>query len=99
LGNSGFSVTVFLVADHGILWKTEHEFRILRYPGECKPRYSTNNPGKTLQEYVTKLEKANSEYFLLHYPYLGAPIRSNDSGVHGGLSLHESIVPYARFRG
>ena len=35
-------------------------------------------------------------YYLYHYPYLGSRIRANDSGVHGGLSYWESIVPFVR---
>ena len=63
-----------------------------------KPRYSLKLPEDRLVEYTVKMENSGIPYYLFRYPYLGAAIRSNDSGVHGGLSYQESIVPFAKFK-
>lgn len=96
---SGFSVTVYLTADHGVLWRTEHEFRSLAYSGERHPRYARVTAVQEPPAQSTRFNLGDAQYDLFHYPYLAKDIKSNDSGVHGGLSVQESIVPLVTIRG
>lgn len=104
LRENGFSVTVYLTADHGILWRTEHEFRPLLYSGDRHPRYAHVTTEREpiaaeLSAHATRFDLGDAQYDLFHYPYLARDIKSNDSGVHGGLSAQESIVPLVTIRG
>jgi len=90
--------TVYVTADHGILWKNEHVLHPNPQSAGHKPRYSLKLPEGRLAEYTVKMENSGIPYYLFCYPYLGAAIRSNDSGIHGGLSYQESIVPFAKFK-
>jgi hypothetical protein len=99
LQTGGLSVTVYLTADHGILWRTEHEFRSLVYWGERHPRYARVTTEQEPPAQATRFDLGDAQYDLFHYPYLAMDIKSNDSGVHGGLSVQESIVPLVTIRG
>jgi len=85
---------VYLVADHGILWKKQHKWQIIEGSQSTSPRYMSNNPHKP--ELTTRIAAQGQDFYLWHYPYLGRKIKANDSGVHGGLSYWESIVPFTR---
>ncbi len=85
---------VYLVADHGILWKKRHRFLQLEGSGPQHPRFASEPPLDT--SLASRFEMQHQTYYLYHYPYLGCQIRANDSGVHGGLSYWESIVPFVR---
>jgi hypothetical protein len=89
-------VCLYLIADHGILWKTEHNWQFLEMMGS-KPRYSTHRPDKDSDDRVVRFERSGQVYYSFIYPYLGSRIKADDSGVHGGLSYQESIVPFAKF--
>lgn len=84
---------LYLVADHGILWKKQHEFKLQPMPGSRSARYG-NIP--LTEGRSTPFSCQEQMYYLYHYPYIGRRIRSNDSGVHGGLSGWESLVPFVR---
>jgi len=83
---------LYLTADHGILWKAEHAFETLETDDHAHPRYSTNPPAD--EKLATRFEFDGRTFYVYHWPYVGAAIRRNDSGVHGGLSAQESIVPF-----
>ena len=85
---------VYLIADHGILWKNQHKLQLL--PGEQgrHPRYNTELPKN--HDLSTVINTRHQTFYLWQYPYLAHPIKSNDSGVHGGLSYWESLVPFVR---
>ncbi len=86
---------VYLTADHGILWKVQHpDLHLVEGLRSAHPRYQRG--GETSPDYSVKLSFAGQIYNLYRYPYLGAAIRANDSGVHGGLSYWESLVPFVR---
>ncbi len=98
LARKGSRAMIFLTADHGILWRTEHQFRMLPESGTRHPRYASAPPQSTYERSLMTLVAGDGwRYWLLHYPCLGTPIRANDSGTHGGLSYQESIVPFATF--
>jgi len=86
---------LYLTADHGILWKAEHTFEMLETNDRVHPRYGTHLPAGT--EHATRFTFGERTFYVYHWPYLGAAIRRNDSGVHGGLSVQESIVPFIRW--
>jgi hypothetical protein len=85
---------IYLVADHGILWKKQHKWQIIEGNNSKHPRYVANNPD--MSEFGTEFATKQQTFHLWHYPYLGKKIKANDSGVHGGLSYWESIVPFVR---
>jgi len=84
----------YLTADHGILWKAQHEFGGVEGVGQQHPRYAFQLPLDS--GCASKFKMQHQTYYLYHYPYLGSRIRADDSGVHGGLSYWESIVPFVR---
>lgn len=95
LSDSGLRGAVYLTADHGILWKQQHELCQIE---NCRSQHS-----RYTLEYSTRIRSLASQFdmklqtfHLYHYPHLGAKIRANDSGIHGGLSYWESIVPFVR---
>ncbi|MBI5668048.1 MAG: PglZ domain-containing protein [Chloroflexi bacterium] len=98
LESKHLSVNLYLTADHGVLWKNEHSFRTLRGIRDSKPRFTSSCPAEEFREYTVRFENSYVPYYLYTYPYLGVPIRTNDSGVHGGLSYQESIVPFGKFK-
>ncbi len=95
LADSGLRSAVYLTADHGILWKKQHPLRQLYNCRSQHPRYALECPYEE-PSFVSRFETGCQTFYLFHYPHLGAQIRRNDSGVHGGLSYWESIVPFAR---
>jgi len=86
---------LYLAADHGILWKAEHSFEMLETDDHAHPRYGTHAPAN--EEHATRFEFGQRTFYVYHWPYVGAAIRRNDSGVHGGLSAQESIVPFIQW--
>ncbi len=84
---------VYLTADHGMLWRRDHALQLARYPS-AHPRYVTE--ALPPEAPASVLEAGGRAFSLFHYPYLGLNLRANDSGVHGGLSYWESLVPLVR---
>jgi hypothetical protein len=95
LHQRGLRSVIYITSDHGILWKTHHDFLAIDI-GKSKARYSLNRPDIKFMDYVVRFEHENIPYYLFTYPYIGAKIRSNDSGLHGGLSYQESVVPFVK---
>lgn len=92
---TGLPGAVYLIADHGILWKAQHpELHKVETLRSNHPRYQSG--GGVSAEYGVEISVTGQLYTLYRYPYLGASIRANDSGVHGGLSYWESLVPFVR---
>ncbi len=85
---------IYLVADHGLLWKSQHQWHVIENSGSQHPRYATSLPSES--EVITESFTEQQRFYLWQYPYLGKEIRANDSGIHGGLSYWESIVPFIR---
>jgi hypothetical protein len=85
---------VYLIADHGILWKNQHQWQAVEHSGQSRPRYTTDNVSQP--EFTATFLTKRQTFSVWHYPYLGRQIKANDSGVHGGLSYWESIVPFVR---
>lgn len=89
------SAVMYIVADHGILWKNEHDWQVIG-ESSSKSRYTTTSPDRSIEFCTVRFDCSHHPYYLYTYPYLGRPIRKNDSGVHGGLSYQESFVPFIK---
>jgi hypothetical protein len=83
---------VYLVADHGVLWKDQHALERLSGENSNHVRYTWERPLNLSN--ATPFQTSNGPCYLYHYPYTGRQLRTNDSGTHGGLSYWESIVPF-----
>lgn len=86
-------VMACLTADHGILWHDVVEFEVLKDPiteQATHPRYLTSN---ILRDYTTTVRSDLGVFSLLRAPYVSRRLRSNEWGVHGGISAWESLVP------
>ena len=84
------SAWVHLVSDHGILWAHEHALQPYEFSHAEHPRhYEYAKSG----EHTLPVEFEGKEFAMLAYPYLRRRLRSNEWGVHGGLSFEESVVP------
>lgn len=98
LTRAGHRVCLYLTADHGILWKTEHSWETIPRIKDSHTRFTSTRPMDEVLERAVRVENS-VPYYLFRYPYLGKAILINDSGTHGGLSYQESITPFAIFRG
>jgi hypothetical protein len=86
-------VMACLTADHGILWRDVVDFEVIDAPTADQtthPRYLT---GSRLREYATTVRSDLGVYSLLRAPCVSRQLRSNEWGVHGGISAWESLVP------
>ncbi len=92
VAESGLKGAVYLVSDHGILWKQQHTFERIPSENSAHVRYSWEKPTDSSCTYT--VQTSNGPCYLYHYPYNGRQLRANDSGTHGGLSYWESIVPF-----
>jgi hypothetical protein len=85
---------VFLTADHGILWRDEHKLRLYGAgEGSVPPRYYEGLLGG---EVLWRVEFEGNDYAALAYPFIRRKLRSDEWGVHGGLSFEESFVPLVK---
>lgn len=94
LARQGVSGAVYLTSDHGMLWRREHPLQLSASYPSSHPRYVSG--ALPADAPAVSWEGDGGVYSLFHYPYLGLNLRANDSGVHGGLSYWESIVPLVR---
>jgi hypothetical protein len=98
LSKTRLSGLMYVTSDHGILWK--HRNSLKKIPFEksehtMSPRYYKGAfPNK---EGIRFTVKGNS-LISLKYPYLIRELRTNEWGVHGGISLQESITPFIALR-
>jgi hypothetical protein len=86
----GVHARLYLTSDHGILWAHEHKFEHYELTGSAHPRYYEH---AKQGEHLLTFASDGHEFTLLEYPYLRRELKSNEWGVHGGLSFQESIVP------
>lgn len=92
LHHKGRPAILFAVADHGILWKDSgHEFEYIKLSGA---RYAKgwSGPGRG-----RLFEVDDQPYWVLDYPQMGRRWKSNEQGIHGGISFEESIVPFIKW--
>lgn len=92
VAENGRRAAVYLVSDHGILWKYQHTFVRLPDENSVHARYTWQRPFDSTC--ATPMPTGSGACYSYHYPFIGRQIPANDSGTHGGLSYWESIVPF-----
>jgi hypothetical protein len=99
LSQKKLTARVYVTADHGILWRHEHNrhFEYIDDLDVATPRLSVRQTKEEWDQYSVRIEAEGVVYYPLKYPFLGSKIKANDNGVHGGISYQESIVPFAMF--
>jgi hypothetical protein len=92
LKHKGQPAFLFAVADHGILWKDSgHEFEFIKLSGARYARgWSGAGRGRLF-------EADGQPYWVLDHPQMGRRWKSNEQGIHGGISFEESIVPFIKW--
>lgn len=95
LSRRGRSVLLVMTADHGILWRDTIEGALqvvsdLSREDLRSPRYVR---GALVRDYGRRVNCSGQNFTLLGVPYLTRKLKSNEWGVHGGISAWESIVP------
>jgi hypothetical protein len=88
-------VLACLTADHGILWRDDIKGRIqvaqdLFRDDIRSPRYIK---GSLPRHYGKRCRSLGQNFTLLKAPWMTRAFRSNEWGVHGGISAWESLVP------
>lgn len=98
LENTKLKGLLYVSSDHGILWK--HRKKLKKIPFEfAKKSHSarfyngtlTNLEGMVFSDFGKNVVSLKSNYLLRE-------LRTNEWGVHGGVSLEESIVPFATIK-
>ena len=87
---------IYVVSDHGILWKPKRlEKKVIVIPEIQATRKRFMN-GHKIRNNVIHVSCFGEDYSLLKYPYIYNDFRSNEWGTHGGISYYESIVPFLK---
>lgn len=95
----GLRSTLFLTADHGILWSDKFQPEIIGdAPGKSSPRWCSWKDLYHQREQGRRFLVGDEEFFCLGYPKLRRPLRIDEQGVHGGISFQESVVPFVTAR-
>ncbi len=95
LAKRGRRVLAFLTADHGILWREHIEGKV-EVVGDLLPedaRHVRHVQGHFIRDYGRCCTNFGQHYTLLRAPCMTRNLKSNEWGVHGGISAWESIVP------
>lgn len=96
-GRLGRTANVYLMSDHGILWRDEFEAEIVgSAPGKASARWCTWKDLYQQSDTGKRFVVNQQEYYCLGYPKLRRPLHIDEQGVHGGISFQESIVPFIR---
>lgn len=95
----GLRASVYLAADHGILWRDEFEPDIIgEAPGKSPPRWCSWRDLYHQRDSGRRFVVGGEEYYCLGFPKLRRPLRIDEQGVHGGISFQESVVPFVRVK-
>lgn len=103
-----YKFKIYLTSDHGILWRKD-SLKVVGLPSDFKNKITKNRfyeqesildvfPSD-LSDNCKKIKIESNNFYVLRYPYLFKNLRSNEQGVHGGISLEESIVPLIEMEG
>ncbi len=92
LAEKELTATIFLTADHGILWSHEHDLKLYEAGvSHVPPRYYE---GLRSGEGIWRVQFEGNDFSVLTYPFVRRKLRSDEWGVHGGLSFEESLVSF-----
>lgn len=97
---SGRKGLIFCCPDHGILWKTT-DLKLLNKTGAYEDIHERYFTTKTPDE-IPEGHRKNFIRFIcrdgyihcLRFPFILRRPKSNSCGVHGGVSIEESLVPF-----
>lgn len=95
LSKGNRSVLACLTADHGILWREQLDGK-WNPVGDLHPddsRHVRYIRGSRLRHYACVRSCMGDAYSLLKVPFITRQLKSNEWGVHGGISAWESVVP------
>jgi len=87
------SWSIFVTADHGILWRDQlpDEPPVVVKDYKHHPRYVT---GRQRVPHSMAITNNDGEIVSgLAYPYLARELEHTEWGVHGGFSYYESVTP------
>ncbi len=91
----GLSYNLFLTSDHGIWWRppvgTKSDFEVFNYGRASRMRHLV---GCHFGSRFIVWERNGRSHSLLKYPFVFRKLRKNEWGVHGGVSIYESFVPF-----
>lgn len=85
--------SIFLTADHGILWRNQLpvESTVVTDKYHHHARFVEEPVGADMGRSITRNDGSITTG--LAYPYLARELQNTEWGVHGGFSYHESVVP------
>ena len=94
IGSRGLRASVFLVSDHGILWRDGNNLTKIR-----EPAWTVADGVRYLRSRIDRpylaLAAEDGRYFsLAKRPFIFRSLGRTEWGVHGGVSYEESIVPF-----
>jgi len=93
LDRKGLRASIFLTADHGILWRGEHEFVLVNEPHWSRQDGVRYLHGHIVRDYLKPVRYGNLRRSIARYPFILRKLKSTEWGIHGGVSYEESIVP------
>ncbi len=89
----GLSASLFLTADHGILWREDHSLEPMHEPRWSREDGVRYLHGHVLRDYLKPITYRHFKRSVARYPFILRKLRATEWGVHGGISYEESIVP------
>ena len=96
---SKLGACLYLVADHGILWRDEFDPEIVgTAPGKSSLRWCGWHDLYQQRDRGKRFLVDGQEYYCLGYPKLRRPLHIDEQGIHGGISFQESVVPFVTVR-
>jgi len=84
---------IFLTSDHGILWK--HKSALEKIPSHTylNHHHMRHYDSAVPLSHCMTFSCGGKVFSALNYPYVLRKLRTNEWGVHGGVSAEESITP------
>ncbi|MEI6180766.1 MAG: hypothetical protein WCP31_08425 [Chloroflexales bacterium] len=84
---------VVVTSDHGILWAHEFTPQVIGH-ATGSARYAPWREDGSQQGQGLRAEVDGELYVALPYPLLRRKLRSDEAGLHGGVSFQESVTPF-----
>jgi hypothetical protein len=92
---TGLRASLYVTADHGILWRDESELEIVGHAlANSSPRWCGWRDLYHQRDQGRRFVIQGEEYYCLGFSKLRRQLRIDEQGVHGGISFQESIVPF-----
>jgi hypothetical protein len=83
---------LYVTSDHGILWRDEFTPDVIG-TAQGNARMAHWRDLGQQREAGLRFDVCGDVYHALPYPFVRRRLRSDEAGVHGGISFQESIVP------